>query len=155
MFGGSIYDYVECAPYIEIPITGDNSLQIAAAKKSRNLQIAATIATTVAGIAMGAAVAAPGLGNVIAAAKSTGGNMIGAALSNIGPLAADGLLPAATGAGIMGATGALASGGIKAANTVMNSALQIGTLSTNVPIHSTASDTTFLHLPFHPYIEVF
>lgn len=153
--GGSIYDYVECAPYIEIPITGDNSLQIAAAKKSRNLQIAATIATTVAGIAMGAGVAAPGLKAVIDAARSTGGNMVGAALANIGPLAGEGLLTAAHGAGIMGATGALASGGIKAANTMMNSALQIGTLSTNVPIHSTASDTTFLHLPFQPYIEVF
>ena len=155
MFGGSIYDYVECAPYIEIPITGDNSLQIAAAKKSRNLQIAATIATTVAGIAMGAAVAAPGLKAVIDAAKSTGGNMASAALSNIGPLANEGLLTAAHGAGIMGATSALASGGIKASNTMMNSALQIGTLSTNIPIHSTASDTTFLHTPFYPYIEVF
>lgn len=155
MFGGSIYDYVECAPYIEIPITGDNSLQIAAAKKSRNLQIAATIASTVAGIAMGAAVAAPGLKAIIDAARATGGNMASAALANIGPLAGENLLTAAHGAGIMGATGALASGGIKVANTMMNSALQIGTLSTNVPIHSTASDTTFLHLPFHPYIEVF
>lgn len=158
MFDGSIYDYVECAPYIEIPITGDNSLQIAAAKKSRNLQIAATIATTVAGIAMGAAVAAPGLGAVITAAKESAwatGGMVSGALANIGPLAGEGLLTAAHGAGIMGATGALASGGIKAANTIMNSALQIGTLSTNIPIHSTASDTTFLHTPFHPYIEVF
>ena len=154
MFGGSIYDYVECAPYIEIPITGDNSLQIAAAKKTRNLHIAAAVATTVAGIAMGAAVAAPGIGNIIAAAKETGG-MLSGALTNIGPLISDGLLTAAHGAGIMGATGALASGGIKAANTITNSALQIGTLSTNVPIHSTASDTTFLHLPFYPYIEVF
>ena len=154
MFGGSTYDYVECAPYIEIPITGDNSLQIAAAKKTRNLHIAAAVATTVAGIAMGAAVAAPGIGNIIAAAKETGG-MLSGALTNIGPLISDGLLTAAHGAGIMGATGALASGGIKAANTITNSALQIGTLSTNVPIHSTASDTTFLHLPFYPYIEVF
>lgn len=158
MFGGSVYDYVECQPFIEIPITGDNSLQIAAAKKSRNLQIAATIGTAVAGIAMGAAVAAPGVAAVINAAKETAwatGGMLSGALSNIGPLAADGLLTATHGAGIMGATGALVSGGIKAANTVMNSALQIGTLSTNVPIHSTASDTTFLHLPFYPYIEVF
>ena len=155
MFGGSIYDYVECAPYIEIPITGDNSLQIAAAKKSRNLQIAAIVATTVAGIAMGAAVAAPGLGAVINAAKSTGGNMLSAAASNIGPLIDEGLLALPHGAGIMGATGALAKGGINAANTMMNSALQIGTLSTNIPIHSTASDTTFLHTPFYPYIEVF
>ena len=158
MFGGSVYDYVECAPYIEIPITGDNSLQIATAKKARNLQIAKTVVTTAAGIAMGAAAAAPGLSEIITAAKesvwATGG-MLSSALSNIGPLISDGALTAAHGAGIIGATGALASGGIKAANTVMNSALQIGTLSTNVPIHSTASDTTFLHLPFYPYIEVF
>ena len=31
-FDNHIYDYVECSPFIEIPITGDNSLQIAAAK---------------------------------------------------------------------------------------------------------------------------
>lgn len=158
MFGGSIYDYVECAPYIEIPITGDNSLQIAAAKKTRNLQIGLTVAKTIAGIVMGAAVAAPGLSEVIAAGKEAAwgtGNVLSGALSSIGPLINDGLLTAAHGGGIIGATGALASGGIKAANTVMNSALQVGTLLTNVPIHSTASDTTFLHLPFYPYIEVF
>lgn len=158
MFGGSVYDYVECQPFVEIPITGDNSLQIAAAKSQRNLQIAATIGTAVAGFAMGAAKAAPGVAAVINAAKESAwatGGMLSGALANIGPLAADGLLTAAHGAGIMGATGALASGGIKTANNIMQSALKIGALSTNVPVHSQASDTTFLHLPKYPYVQIY
>lgn len=158
MFGSSIYDYVECQPYIEIPITGDNSLQIAAAKAQRNLSIAMTVGTAVAGIALGAAIAAPAIGAIGAAAVETasitGGSMIGAAAANIGPLAGEGLL-AGLGTGLAGASGAAIGGGVKTANTVMNSALQIGNLSTNVPVHSTASDTTFLHLPFEPYVEVF
>lgn len=33
-FGGNIFDYVECVPYLDIPITGDNSTQIAIAKRN-------------------------------------------------------------------------------------------------------------------------
>ena len=158
MFGGSVYDYVECQPFIEIPITGDNSLQIAAAKAQRNLQIAATIGTAVGGAVMGAMVAAPGVAAVINAGKETAwatGNVLSGALSNIGPLLDDGLLKTAHGAGIMGATGALAGGGIKTANAIMQSALKIGELSTNVPVHNQASDTTFLHLTKYPYIQIY
>ena len=154
MFGDSIYDYVECQPYIEIPITGDNSLQIAAAKAQRNLSIAMTVGAAVAGIALGAAVAAPAIKNIGVAAAAYGGNPIAAVAANIGPLAGEGLLTG-LGTGIAGASTALVGGGVKTANTVMNSALQIGNLSTNVPIHSTGSDTTFLHLPFYPYVEIF
>lgn len=158
MFGGSIYDYVECQPYIEIPITGDNSLQIAAAKAQRNLSIAMTIGAAVGGIAVGAAIAGPAIGNIGAAVVESGwafgGSNVAAGLANIGPLASEGLL-AGLGGGIAGISGAAIGGGMKTANTVMQSALQIGNLSTNIPIHSTASDTTFLHLPFYPYVEIF
>lgn len=158
MFGGSVYDYVECQPYIEIPITGDNSLQIAAAKSERNLQIAAKLVGAVAGVAMGAMAAAPGVAAMINAGKETAwatGNVLSGALSNIGPLIDDGLLKTAHGAGIIGATGALASGGIKTANSIMQSALKIGALSTNVPVHGQASDTTFLHLTKYPYVQIY
>lgn len=158
MFGGSIYDYVECQPYIEIPITGDNSLQIAAAKAQRNLSIALTVGTAAVGVAVGAAVAAPAIGNIGAAVADSAwafeGSSIAAGLANIGPLAGEGLL-AGLGTGIAGMSGAAIGGVAKTTNTVMNSALQIGNLSTNIPVHSTASDTTFLHLPFSPYVEIF
>ena len=158
MFGDSIYDYVECQPFIEIPITGDNSLQIAAAKAQRNLSIAMTIGAAVAGAAIGGAIAAPAIGQIGAAVAESawayGGSSIAAGLASIGPLASEGLL-AGLGTGIAGMSGAIAGGGVKTANTVMNSALQIGNLSTNIPVHSAGSDTTFLHLPFAPYVEIF
>ena len=158
-FGGSIYDYVECQPYIEIPITGDNSLQIAAAKAQRNLSIAMTVGAAVAGAGFGIAAAAPGLASIGAAASESawafGGSRLAAGLANIGPLMGENLLTVGQIGATAGAAGALAGGGIKAANTVMQSALQIGNLSTNVPVHSAGSDTTFLHMPMIPYIEFY
>jgi hypothetical protein len=157
-FGDSMWDFVECQPFVEIPITGDNSLQIAAAKAQRNLSIAMTIGGAIAGVAIGGAIAAPAIGAIGAAATETasitGGSMLGAAAANIGPLAGEGLL-AGLGTGIAGASTALVGGGLKTANTVMQSALQIGNLSTNLPTHSAASDTTFLNLPLSPFIEFY
>lgn len=156
MFGGSVYDYVECQPFIEIPITGDNSLQIAAAKAQRNLQIATTIGA--AAIMAGATILGPTIGAAITAgskaAWSTGGTVSGIA-ATIAQGAGRELITAPTvGAALTGA-GALAGAGIKTANNIMQSAFKIGTLSTNVPIHGQASDTTFLHLPKYPYIQIY
>lgn len=158
-FGGSMWDYVECQPFVEIPITGDNSLQIAAAKAQRNLSIAMTIVGAVAGAAIigaGAGVA-PSIGAIktaaVETASITGGSMLSAAAANIAPLAGEGLLNGLKGAA--GSTTALVGGGIKIANTVMQSALQVGNLSTNLPTHSAASDTTFLNLPLSPFIEFY
>ena len=156
MFGGSVYDYVECQPFIEIPITGDNSLQIAAAKSQRNLQIAATIGAAV--IMAGATILGPTIGAAITAgseaAWATGGIASGIA-ANLAQGVGRELITAPTvGAAITGA-GALVGAGIKTANNIMQSALKIGTLSTNVPIHGQSSDTTFLHLPKYPYIQIY
>lgn len=156
-FGGSIYDYVECQPYIEIPITGDNSLQIAAAKAQRNLSIAMTVGAAVVGAVVGGGlglakgIVASGFGTAADVAES---GILGSAglLWNNASYAELGM---AAGGALMGAAGPLAGGGIKAANTVMQSALQIGNLSTNVPVHSAGSDTTFLHMPMIPYIEFY
>ena len=158
-FDNHIYDYVECSPFIEIPITGDNSLQIAAAKAQRNLSIALTVGTAVATAGIGFAAAAPGIASIGAAAAESawayGGSSVAAGIANIGPLMADNLLTVGQIGAAVGGAGALAGGGTKAANTVMQSALQIGNLSTNVPVHSSGSDTTFLHLPMQPFIEFF
>lgn len=156
-FGGSIYDYVECQPYIEIPITGDNSLQIAAAKAQRNLSIAMTVGAAVAGAAIGGAlgltqgVVASGFGTAADVAES-------GILGTAGLLWGNGSyaqLAMGLGGAALGAAGPLAGGGVKAANTIMQSALQIGNLSTNVPVHSAGSDTTFLHMPMTPYVELY
>lgn len=155
MFGGSIYDYVECQPYIEIPITGDNSLQIAAAKTQRNLQIAATIGSAVLGAIIG------GVGGLKAGLAAGGwsplegqslGSAFGAMWANESSY---GVVGRAIAGAATGATPGIVAGAAKTASTVYNSALQVGTLSTNVPIHSTASDTTFLSLPFEPFVELY
>ena len=157
MFNGTIYDYVECMPYIEIPITGDNSLQIAAAKAQRNLSIATTVGAAVAGAVIGGAaglakgVIASGFGNAMDIAE----NGILETASLLWDNASYAELAMGFGGAALGAAAPLAGGGLKTANTMMQSALQIGTLSTNVPIHSAASDTTFLHLPFYPFIQIF
>ena len=156
MFGDSVYDYVECQPFIEIPITGDNSLQIAAAKAQRNLQIATTIGAAV--IMAGTTILGPTIGAAITAgseaAWATGGIASGIA-ANLAQGVGRELITAPTvGAAITGA-GALVGAGIKTANNIMQSALKIGTLNTNVPIHGQSSDTTFLHLPKYPYIQIY
>ena len=158
MFGDSIYDYVECQPYIEIPITGDNSLQIAAVKAQQSRkQIAMTIGGTVLGAAIGGAaglakgVTASGFGTAADIAEQ---GILGTARALWGN-ASYGELAMGLGGAAIGAAVPLVGGGLKTVNTVMQSALQIGNLSTNIPIHSAGSDTTFLHLPFTPYVEIF
>jgi len=122
-FDGHIYDYVECSPFIEIPITGDNSLQIAAAKAQRNLQIALTVGAAAATAGIGFAVAAPAIASIGAAAAESawafGGSSVAAGLANIGPLMGEGLLPAAQIGAAIGGAGAITNGGVKIANTVM------------------------------------
>ena len=157
MFGGSVYDYVECQPFIEIPITGDNSLQIATAKAQRNLQIATTIGAAVAGAAIGGVA---GLAKGMTASGFAGAAdiaEIGLAQSarNLWENATWGELIGGLGGAAVGAAVPLAGGGIKTANNIMQSALKIGTLNTNVPVHGQASDTTFLHLPKYPYIQIY
>ena len=156
-FNGSVYDYVECQPFIELPITGDNSLQIAAAKAQRNLSIAMTAGAAVAGALIGGAagltqgVIASGFGTAADVAEQ-------GILGTVRALSGDAFysqIGMAAGGALAGAAVPLATGGVKAANTVMQSALQIGTLSTNVPVHSSGSDTTFLHLQNTPLIEFY
>ena len=156
MFGGSVYDYVECQPFIEIPITGDNSSQIAAAKAQRNLQIATTIGAAV--IMAGATILGPTIGAAITAGReaagATGGIVSGIAANFAQGVGRELITAPTVGAALSGA-GALVGAGIKTANNIMQSSLKIGTLSTNVPIHGQASDTTFLHLPKYPYIQIY
>lgn len=156
-FGGSMWDFVECQPFVEIPITGDNSLQIAAEKAQRNLSIAMTAGAAIVGAAIGGAaglakgVIASGFGTAADIAES---GILGTA-SVLWGNASYGELAMGLGGAAIGTAVPLAGGGIKAVNTVMQSALQIGNLSTNLPTHTGASDTTFLNLPLSPFIEFY
>lgn len=156
-FGDVIYDYYECAPYIDIPITGDNGAQIAAIEKQQALSTALTVGSIAAAVITGVSMAAPTIGNIATAAAETaavsGSLSLGA---NISELAAEGLVkPAlvAVGAGL--ATKGAASGVSNIVSSKTNAANQIGTLSTNVPTKAGAAATTFLHLPFTPYIQFY
>lgn len=158
-FGNVIYDYYECAPYIEIPITGDNSRAISIAKQQQAVNTALTIgaaAVTIgAGIAAGAATGGFGL---IADAFSGG---LGAGVDILTHAAAYGI-PASEMVGIATGLGAIGSGigtaakaGAGIVNGITSTANQVGTLSTNVPTKAGASATTFLHMPMKPYIQFY
>ena len=158
-FGNVIYDYYECAPYIDIPITGDNSTQIAVAKQQQAINTALTIgsaAVTVgAGIAAGVASGGFGLiGDVFSFGFVDGLDLLAHAASYEVP--ASDMLAIATGFGAIGSglnTAAKAGANIVTGKT--QTANQIGTLSTNVPAKAGASATTFLHLPMYPYIQFY
>ena len=124
-FNNVIYDFVECQPYIEIPITGDNSLQIAAAKAQRNLAIIGTIGAAVGGAVIG------GIGGFASGAIRSGfaGTAdiaeIGLAqtASNLWWNGTWGEVGAAAAGAALGAAAPLSRGVSKTANTVMQSAL--------------------------------
>lgn len=164
-FGNVIYDYYECSPYIEIPITGDNSRAISIAKQSQAINTALTVGAAVVGIGLSVAGAASSISAAAAASDVTFGEYMGSALRNTkgfftgstmdftGPEALKqvGIVSKAVG----GATAATVGGGVTAVKGITASSNQIGTLSTNVPTKAGAAGTTFLHLPMKPYIQFY
>ena len=149
-FDDVIYDFCECDPSIEIPLTGSNAGQIALVKRQAALSIASQVAAIAGTTLIGAAT--------------------GSGLSYLGYTASDSLVfNGALGAGIaedvtntlnamagrsVAGAGASGLGGLgNIYNTVQNAKLQIGTLQTNLPHHGAASATTFLNLPMYPYIQ--
>lgn len=149
-FGNVVYDYYECSPYIDIPITGDNSTQIAIAKRNQAINTALTVAGVAATIAT-AGVA--GIGALKTANNMSWLNKLSPALeysaSEIGKYAVQG-------ASLVGSTAASVAGaGATIAQAQTNTANTVGNLSTNIPTKAGASATTFLHLPMYPYIQFY
>lgn len=156
-FDNVIYDYYECAPYIEIPITGDNSRQIAIAKQQQAINTALTIGGAVLTIGAGVAAGLPGISAFAGMAADAGGLVGG--VQALGWLASEAPLEAA---GMIGGLGTIGRGiqtaakaGSQVVQSMTNTANQIGTLATNVPTKAGAAATTFLHLPMKPYIQFY
>lgn len=155
-FDDVIYDFVECDPSIDIPLTGSNAAQIALTKRNTALSIATQVGATAAAIAVGATMQAPALGAAIGelGAIYSGAGTIGGVIqslpwlesSSIAALAGGGAAAAGIGAGA-------AASGANILNKISNAKLQIGHLMTNLPYHGAASSTTFLNLPMYPYIQ--
>ena len=155
-FDDVIYDFVECDPSIDIPLTGSNAAQIALTKRNTALSIATQVGATAAAIAVGATMQAPALGAALGelGAIYSGAGTIGGVIqslpwlesSSIAALAGGGAAAAGIGAGA-------AASGANILNKISNAKLQIGHLMTNLPYHGAASSTTFLNLPMYPYIQ--
>ena len=139
-FGNKIYDFVECDPAIEIPLTGDNAREILLTKR----QMAANAA-----VAIGSVVVSAVVGGVM-------GNM---AYDTVG--AAGGTIAQQALAGFKSAIPAMARGaaigvvGQKAYNNIANLARDLGNLNINVPTHGASGATTMLNLPLFPYIQLY
>lgn len=149
-FDDVIYDFCECDPSIEIPLTGSNAGQIALVKRQAALSIAAQVAA-IAGTAIVGATTGSGLAYLgyTASDSLVFNGALGPAIAEDVTNTLYGMAGrAGVGAGLSGLSGV---GNIY--NTVQNTKLQIGNLQTNLPHHGAASATTFLNLPMFPYIQ--
>lgn len=149
-FDDVIYDFCECDPSIEIPLTGSNAGQIALVKRQAALSIAAQVAA-IAGTAIVGATTGSGLAYLgyTASDSLVFNGALGPAIAEDVTNTLYGMAGrAGAGAGLSGLSGV---GNIY--NTVQNTKLQIGNLQTNLPHHGAASATTFLNLPMYPYIQ--
>lgn len=148
-FDDVIYDFCECDPSIEIPLTGSNAGQIALVKRQAALSIAASIGAAATAVTVAAST---GLGPWISAFSESGygvGAAIAGAWGNIGSY---GELARTFGLTPITAAGAGAAA-MSTYNTIQNAKVEIATLQTNLPHHGAASATTFLNLPMYPYIQ--
>ena len=155
-FDDVVYDFVECDPSIDIPLTGSNAAQIALTKRNTALSIATQVGATAAAIAVGATMQAPALGAAVGelGAIYSGAGTIGGVISSLPWLEASSVRALATGGAAAAGIGAggVASGA-NILNRISNAKVQIGHLMTNLPHHGAASSTTFLNLPMYPYIQ--
>ena len=166
-FGSKIYDFVECDPSIEVPLTGDNQREIMLAKRQAaaniGLKIGLGIATVAGGLVAGSiaksAAYDTAMENILGSIRSTitGGMSDSAAISAI-KSSVRGYNAAALGASVKAgitAAGGIGAAGVAISNTVANTARNVGNLSVNVPSHGAADATTFLNLPLYPFIIVY
>lgn len=151
-FGNVIYDFVECDPSIEIPLTGDNAREVMLTKR----QIAAQNAIT--GLAIVTLLATAGVQSVIA------GEIAGA--TSAGAVIAGDSARSAWAQGVKAGLGSFLPSYINTAaptvagaaltdNKIMNLSRTLGNLSVNVPTHGGSGATTFLNFPLEPYIQLY
>ena len=146
-----IYDFLECDPAIEIPLTGNNARAIRSAKVGAAINIAAQAAMTAAVVAGGVAAFSTGIaaaaGGAAAAAPALGAEGAMAWGAQVGR--------AATMATNVKTASGLASTGLSTMNTINNAVANVNRLKVNVPFHPAADATTFLNLSMQPYIQLY
>lgn len=165
-FGNVVYDYLECVPSIEIPLTGTNAAMITQTKKNTVLQIATQVANMAASaftggaairVANAAANAVQSAGMAAAAfgmeAGITSSAGYGFALGGISGAASAGR--GATGLGLAGMAASGLGAGVNIYNTYKQAQLNIANMRVNVPYHGAADATTFLNLEMRPYIQFY
>lgn len=169
-FGDIYYDHVECNPNIDIPITGSNAAAEKASKMStvlnaanQVLQFGLGVILTAVGVKGTGAQANAALGLNAATGRSTsttplvqfdgaptGPNSMSLTNFNntkfLANVAKQGMILGGVQKGTSSAQGII--------NTVYQGAIERATLRTTLPYHSTASATTFLHLPMFPFIQI-
>ena len=147
-FGNVIYDFVECDPSIEVPLTGDNAREIMLTKR----QMAANYALT--GLAVVSLIATAGVSTLEAFGAM---NAATASATSVGSIASTGLKTglSSIAKGYLPTAAAAIGAGVAIDNRMTNLARTLGNLSVNVPTHGGTGATTFLNLPLTPYIQLY
>ena len=172
-FGDVIYDFVECNPSIDIPLSaidyrGQKYAQISSVINygSSAINGLSGLASGVASMATGASL---GLGGLETMRTENGYGSIGSMLKAqgvAGTMTAFDSDQVGTRAALIQGTGMLGSGASQSfnslggavtgiANNYINTRRTLNQLAINVPLHGAAGTTTFLNLPMAPYVQVF
>lgn len=172
-FGDVIYDFVECNPSIDIPLSaidyrGQKYAQISSVINygSSAINGLSGLASGVASMATGASL---GLGGLETMRAENGYGSIGSMLKAqgvAGTMTAFDSDQVGTRAALIQGTGMLGSGASQSfnslggavtgiANNYINTRRTLNQLAINVPLHGAAGTTTFLNLPMAPYVQVF
>ena len=172
-FGDVIYDFVECNPSIDIPLSaidyrGQKFAQISSAINygSSAINGLSGLASGIASMATGGSLGLGGLetmrsengyGSIGSMLKAQGvaGTMTAFDSDQIGTRSA--LIQGAgmVGSGVSQSFNSLGGAITGIANNYANTRRTLNQLAINVPLHGAAGTTTFLNLPMAPYVQVF
>lgn len=172
-FGDVIYDFVECNPSIDIPLSaidyrGQKYAQIGSVINygSSAINGLSGLASGIASMATGGSLGLGGLetmrsengyGSIGSMLKAQGvaGTMTAFDSDQVGTRSA--LIQGAGmfGSGVSQSFNSLGGAVTGIANNYINTRRTLNQLAINVPLHGAAGTTTFLNLPMAPYVQVF
>ena len=172
-FGNVIYDFLECNPSIDIPLSAIDYRGQKYAQLSGAMNYASSAINGLSGLVSGAASMATGgslgLGGLETMRSENGYNSIGSMLKAqgvAGTMTAFDSDQIGTRSALIQGAGMFSSGVSQSfnslggavtgiANNYINTRRTLNQLAINVPLHGAAGTTTFLNLPMAPYVQVF
>lgn len=172
-FGDVIYDFVECNPSIDIPLSAIDYRGYKYAQIGSLINYGSSAINGLSGIISGAATAftgtALGSGALETMRYENGYGSIGSMLKTqgvAGTMTAFDSDQIGTRSALMSAGGMIGSGASQSfnslagavtgiANNYINTRRTLNQLAINVPLHGAAGTTTFLNLPMAPYVQIF